>query len=256
LTPAAASVILGNTQFEDLAMSKRFFPVFCLCVACLFALDPVHAQDVKSGPQKDERLPGSFQPLNLNGEFKGSQHCLVCQFRINPVALVFVKQAGTTVDPEVKKLIDALESASKEYFADYGMSSFVVFLTPSARSSVTEGKGGKDTDLVEEAKLREKLIVNLEKQAADYKNVIWTTFPADAPVDDRGTTLASKYRLSDKADVTVILYARHFVMDNFAFGEGQLKEAGVEKVRDGIRAMLDRVKKGFGSEKKGDAGQS
>jgi hypothetical protein len=215
-------------------MSKRSLPLFALGVASLFALHEVRAQDVKSGPQKGDPLPGSFQPLNINGEFKQRNHCLVCQFRINPVALVFVRQQGTSVDPEVKKLLDTLEQVSKANFADYGMSSFVVFLTPAARSSVTEGKGGKDTDLIEEA-------------AAGYKSVIWTVYPADA--------IASKYRLSDKADVTVILYVRHLVRDTYAFGEGQLKDAGVEKVRQGIDDMLEALKKGAGAAKKGGANQ-
>jgi hypothetical protein len=216
-------------------MSGRWFAVIALCVATLLLAHHCGAQDIKSGPQRDDLLPASFQPLNLNGEFKDRHHCLVCQFRINPVALVFVKQSGTKIDPEVKKLLESLEALVKEHFEDTGFSSFVVFVTPDAKNSISEGKGGKEADLVKEAILREKLYVSLKEDAAKQTKVIWTMYPAES---------LAKYRLSDKAEVTVLLYARHRVMHNFTFGEGQLKEEGIAQVRKGVDDMLERVTKG------------
>jgi hypothetical protein len=213
-------------------MSKRWFAVIVLCVAALLLSHHSGAQEIKSGPKRDELLPASFQPLNLNGEFKDRHHCLVCQFRINPVALVFVKQSGTKVDPELKKLLDALETQVKEHFDDTGFSSFVVFVTPDAKSSVSEGKGDQE-GLVKEATQREKLYVTLKEQAAKHTKVIWTMHPAES---------LAKYNL--KAEVTVLLYARHRVMHNFTFGEGQLKDEGIAQVRKGIDDMLERVAKG------------
>jgi hypothetical protein len=222
-------------------MWRQWLAIISWCAVAVFLASQGDAQEIKSGPQRDDLLPGAFQPLNLNGEFKERQHCLVCQFRINPVALVFVRQSATVegqdpkVNPELKKLLDMVESQVKEHYDDTGFSCFVVFVTPDAKSSVSEGKGDKNTDLIKEAKLREKLYFTLKEEAAKYTKVIWTMYPGDS---------LEKYRLSKEAEFTVILYARHRVMHNFTFADGALKDEGIAQVRKGIDDMLERVKKG------------
>jgi hypothetical protein len=256
-----------NAQFEDAVMSKRLLPVLGLLTVSLLVLHDVRGQDVKSGPPIDKALPGSFPPLNINGEFKDRHHCLVCQFRINPVVMMFVRQTGDSADPEVKSLIEAMDKMCKEHYADFGLSSFVVFLTPGARSSVTQevkSKDVKDTTVISEAQLREKLVVALRKDAASSNKVIWSIFPADGKIrnpyrfnkdDPEEIELTEAYKLSENAEVTVILYYRHNVMYTYAFGKEKLSAAGVEQVRQGVEKMLERVKKGPGGGKKVDAGK-
>jgi hypothetical protein len=229
-------------------MSRRWLPIVCLSAVSLLAIQGAGAQDLKSGPARDEPLPGSFQALNINGEFKERHHCLVTQFRANPAVLVFVRQQGTEIDPEVKKLIKALDETCQAHYAEFGLSAAAIFLTPGARSSVTVGVGGKDTDLVQEAVIREKLVVTMRKEIedADNKKVIWAIYPAEA--------LPARYNLAAKAEVTVIVYYRHHVYQTFGFADGQLKDAGVAKVRQAIDDMLERIKKGPGGAKKDDKG--
>jgi hypothetical protein len=216
-------------------------------VAFFFALTAVagtaanQGQAIKSGPQADETLPGAFQPLNINGAFAGRHHCLVTEFRLNPVALVFVRAQPDGVDPEVKKLLDALDKAADERHADTGLEAVAVFLTPLARSAATEdpkdlkGDPAQAKALVDEAINREKLLSSLKEVATSFKRLIVACGPPES--------VAQQYRLADRADVTVVLYARHRVFANFAFAEGQLKQEGIDNVLKSVDKMLARGKR-------------
>ena len=213
-------------------MLHRFFALTTLLLAAGLSI----GQDLKSVPQVDEMLPGSFQPLNINGAFAGRYHCLVCENRLNPVAMIFVKAQAEGVDPEVKKLLEAVDKVCDEHYGDTGMASFVVFLTPDAQSGVTEEPGREAVKIIPEAMKREKLVKNLTDFSKSFKRLVVTCLPAE--------NVAGKYKLSNKADVTVIAYARHRVFANFAFAEGQLKQDGVDRVIQSVDAMLDHLKKG------------
>ncbi len=213
-------------------MLYRFFALAVLLVAAGISA----GQDLKSGPQVDEMLPGSFQALNVNGTSAGRYHCLVCENRLNPVAMVFVKAQAEGIDAEVKKLLEALDKVCDEHYLDTGMASFVVFMTPDAQSGVTEEPGREAVKIIPEAIKREKLVKNLTDFSKSFKRLVVTCLPAE--------NVAGKYKLASKAEVTVIEYARHRVFANFAFAEGQLKQDGVDKVIQGADAMLDHLKKG------------
>jgi hypothetical protein len=194
------------------------------------------SQAIKSGPQADETLPGAFQPLNINGAFAGRHHCLVTEFRLSPVALVFVRAQPDGVDPEVKKLLDALDKAADERHVDTGLQAVAVFLTPLARDATAEdpkdlkGDPAQAKALVDEAINREKLLSGLKDVATSFKRLIVACGPPES--------VAQQYRLSDRADVTVVLYARHRVFANFAFAEGQLRQDGIDNVLKSVEKML------------------
>jgi len=208
-------------------------------VTCTFPA--LLGQETKSGPQRDETLPGAFQPLNVNGPFAGRHHSLVTEFRLNPVILVFVRAQGDDVDPEDRKLLETIDKVAEDRHADTGLESFVVFLTPRARSGATDdNKGIKDKaayakSLVEETIHREKLVNNLKEVSKSFKRLIVTCYPAE--------NVAQQYRLTDRAEVTVLVYARQRVFSNFAFAEGQLNQGGIDNVLKAVDAMLDRLKK-------------
>jgi hypothetical protein len=46
-------------------------------VALLLLVGSVRAEDVKSGPQPGQTIPGPFSPLNVTGEDAGQKRCLV-----------------------------------------------------------------------------------------------------------------------------------------------------------------------------------
>jgi hypothetical protein len=46
-------------------------------VALLLLVGSVRADDLKSGPQPGDTIPGPFSPLNVNGPTAGEKQCLV-----------------------------------------------------------------------------------------------------------------------------------------------------------------------------------
>src|SRR5262249_44726250 len=236
LTRGPGPVILKCGHIgEDPIMFKRIFAVAVLAVAGQWALSDYQAGGLKSGAQVGEKVAGGVQADNGNRQLARPQHCLVCEFRLNPVALVFVRAAADGVDPEVKKLVENLDRLVAEHHDDTGLESFVVFLTPKARSGVTEERSGDPKNIIDETANREKLIRNLEEFAKPIKRLVVTCYPAE--------NIADRYKLDNKAEVTVLLYARHRVFSNYAFAEGQLNQEAIDKIGQGVESMLERLKK-------------
>src|SRR5712692_2939849 len=161
------------------------------------------AENIKSGPQVGDEVPGPFHPLNINGPKAGEKNCLYCQNGNNPVAMIFAREVSEPLTTLIKK-IDAATEAHK----DAKMGSFVVFLSDSE-------------DLA--TKLKEVA----EKEG--LKNVILSI---DNPAGPKG------YKVAKDADVTVVLYTNHNVKANFAYGKGQMNDKDIEAVVDSIPKIL------------------
>jgi hypothetical protein len=215
-------------------------------------VDPLAAQDaVKSGPQKGDLIPGTFHPFNVSGKFgiqrdmkgeivqHGRHHCLVCDFGLKPVALIFAHEPQATKDEAFLELLKKLEAVmAKDHDSLYR--GCVVFLSPHAASSVYEGdvpedKRNTDTKLLQaEALKRQELTDHLEKFAVPFKNFVVAHYPEPGP---------ESFKLSEKAEVTVILYIKHRVAANFAFGPGQLTPQAIEQVARAAAELIGRGKK-------------
>ncbi|MDB5313184.1 MAG: hypothetical protein JWO38_7386 [Gemmataceae bacterium] len=156
----------------------------------------VVAADLKSGPQSGEKVPGPFHPLNVTGDDAGKKACLFCKNGDNPVAVIF---ARTATDPNVTKLIKALDAATEKN-AKAEMGSFVVYLSGDDKLEA------QLKDVAKEAGLK-KIVLSIESP--------------EGP---------SKYKISPHADVTVLLYKERVVAANYAFGKGKLTEKDVEQI--------------------------
>ena len=164
--------------------------------ALLFVAGLSGAAEIKSGPQPGEKIPGPFNPLNINGEDAGEKRCLVCKNGANPVIMVFARSAD---DPAVAKLIKKIDEVTDKN-ASNDMGSFVIFLTDDDKAE------GKLKTLVDSNKIG-KTIVAIDNPQG----------PA-------------KYKVSRDADVTVVFYNQHMVKANHAFKKGEFTEADIEKV--------------------------
>ena len=60
------------------------------------------AEKLKSGPQVGEKVPGPFEPLNINGDNAGKKFCQFCINGQNPVAMVFARDASAA-GPEARQ---------------------------------------------------------------------------------------------------------------------------------------------------------
>src|SRR5262249_23144887 len=147
------------------------------------------AEALKSGPQTGDKVPGPFHPLNVTGEKAGKKFCLFCKNGDNPVAMIFARQVSKPLTKLIKKIDACTAKKSKSE-----MGSFVVFLNDSE---------GLKKDL---------------KDLAKKETIKHTVLSIDNPAGPEG------YRVSKKADVTVVLYTERMVKANYAFGKDGLKD--------------------------------
>lgn len=172
-----------------------FRNVFASLTAVILAASVATAGDVKSSLQPGDKLPGPFAPLNINGPTPDEKVCLVCRNGNNPVVMIFAR----TADEQTAKLIKAVDAVTQKN-TDCKMGSFVVFCSDEEK---LEGK------LKEMAK------------AADLKK---TVLSIDTP------TGPTKYKVSQDADITVVLYNEREVKANHTFKKGELKDANIEAI--------------------------
>jgi hypothetical protein len=161
----------------------------------VFAGTAVAADALKSGPQAGEKVPGPFEPLNINGEAANQKNCLFCQYGQSPVAMVFARE----VTPEVKALIAKLDACTE---ANKGcdMGGCVIFCSDA------KGLEKQLQELAKDAKLK-SCILAIENQAGP-----------------------EEYKIAKDADVTVLVYKSRVVKANFAFKKGEFKEKDIEKI--------------------------
>jgi hypothetical protein len=160
-------------------------------VALVLFASSAFAADVKSGPQVGEKVPGPFHPLNINGSQAGKKNCLFCSNGQKPVAMIFARD----VDSNLVELIKKIDGATEEKNG-----SFVVFLSD-------------DKDL-------EKKLEDVAKKESLKQCVL----SIDNPAGPKG------YNVSEKADVTVVLYKERKVEANYSFNKGELKPKDVETI--------------------------
>jgi hypothetical protein len=162
------------------------------------------ADALKSGPQVKDKVPGPFEPLNINGEQAGKENCLYCEFGPNPVVMIFAHEPSPALTTLIKKLDEATARNG-----DAELRSCVIFC------SKEKGMARKLHTLVKEAGVK-KTVLALEAEP-------------DGP---------EAYKLSREADVTVLLYSQLYVKANFAFRKGELTDKDADKILAALPAIL------------------
>lgn len=153
------------------------------------------AEKLKSGPQVGEKVPGPFEPLNINGDNAGKKFCQYCINGPNPVAMVFARDASAPV----RKLVKELDAATVKN-SDAKMGSFFVFLSDD--------------------EAMQKKLESLAKKD-DLKKTVLTLDNKTGPED---------YNIAKDAEVTVVLYKDRKVIANYTFTKGQMTDKDVQKV--------------------------
>jgi hypothetical protein len=166
--------------------------------------------DIKSGPQPGSDIPAPFHPINVNGAHKGNPHCLVCEYGLDPVVLVFAHDGSDAL----KNLLQKLDAAVEKHRGARLHAAAVL---------LHEGYA-KDDDT------RRKVLADAEQFAtqAGLKRVV-------VAVDDPAGL--KEFNLHKDADVTVLLYRRQRVVANYAFPKDGMKDTNV----DAILAAADKM---------------
>jgi hypothetical protein len=160
-------------------------------------------ENLKSGPQTGQKVPGPFEPLNVTGPSAGEKSCLYCRNGANPVVMIFAREISEPLTQLIKK-VDAATSDHQ----DTKMGSFVVFLGDS-----------------------EELSPRL-KQLADKEQIKQTVLSVHEQTGPKA------YKVSPEADVTVVLYTNHEVKANHAFARGELQEKDIDTIMQELPKIL------------------
>ena len=166
----------------------------------------VRADEVKSGLKPGE-APPAFLVQDATGPAAGTgKLCYRCRYGGNPVVAVFTHRLDASVTSLVKE-VDAQVEKNK----DKKLKAFVVLLTD-------------DPDKAE-TKLKEIAEKN------NIKNVPLTIYDGPlGPLD---------YKLSPKAEITVLMWVKSDVKVNHAFSDGKLDQKSIDAIMHDTGKILD-----------------
>lgn len=184
---------------------RKFVAVFALAVACAVS-GVVSAADIKSGLQVGD-YPGAFTVLDITGPSAGEKLCYRCQYGARPVVSIFARK----MDENVVKLVKELDAVVVKNADEKKMAAFVTVLT-------------NDPDAAEG---------QLKKVAQEQqiKRTPLTVFDNSAG--------PPKYKIDEKAEVTVIMWVDSDVKVNHAFAAGELNAENVAKVVADTKKILN-----------------
>ena len=187
-------------------------------------------EQLQSGLKVGEVLPGPFDAVNINGKTaKGRQHCLVCDYGLNPVVMVFAREPAEGRDGPLTALLAKLDEAVNRHAGKHSLGSCAIFLSPDAHNSANNAAEQDPQKIVEEAIAREALAKRLEERAEKLKNVVVAYFTPEGPKD---------YQINPKAEVTVLVYAKHKILANFAYPAGKMGPDDVTKILQTVDEIL------------------
>jgi hypothetical protein len=190
-----------------MTMGRRFLVLIPAVLLCGSAV-PAEKDDLKSGPQAGDNLPGPFHSLVAHSEeprWVGLKMDFFEAYGANPVVLVFAREMTKPLTRMVKEL----------------------------EAEVAKGKSAKLKAVVVILSDDDALEKNLkefgEKQGIKHVNL--AIMEPDGP---------KHYKVSKEADVTVIAYKNRKVQANHAFKKGELNEEGVEKILADVRKIASK----------------
>lgn len=172
-----------------------------LMLACVLGLPfEANAKDpCISGPQVGQR-PGPYSFLVATGPQRGQPTCYVCETAEKPGIIVFARSLSDPLARLLIKCDDAVAAKEKE-----GLKSWLTILGEKTVAIDDLSKWAKKTGL---------------------KSIPVGVF--DDPIGP------PSYRLSDDADVTVLLFLDRKVTVNLAFRAGELDESAMKKITEEI----------------------
>ena len=182
---------------------KKFLASFA---AVLVVAGMVIAAEVESGLKVGDQV-GAYNVKDITGPNAGKSLCYRCNYGARPVINVFTRTTGDDLAKLVKE-VDKLVEENK----DKKMAAFVTVLA-------------EDAD-----KIAPKLGEMAKKNG--IKNVPLTIFDGESGPSD--------YKISDKADVTVLLWNKHEVKANVSVAKGgKIDDKVIKTVVAGSEKILN-----------------
>lgn len=173
--------------------------------ACLTTGFTAQAADVESGLQVGD-FPGAFNVKDVTGPNSGNKLCYRCQYGARPVVSIFARKYDQKVADLVKQ-IDGVVGKNK----DQKMAAFVVVLT--------DDPDAQEPKLQKAAK-RDKL-----------QHTPLTVFDGEAGPPE--------YKVSENADLTVMMWVDSDVKVNHALTKDKLTEDSIKKIVADTKKILE-----------------
>ena len=176
-----------------------------LVVAGLMVGGLAVAAELQSGLAKGDFV-NAFNVLDCSGPSKGDELCYRCKYGTRPVVSIFTRE----MTPEVAKLTKEIDAAVAKN-ADAKMAGFLVLLTDDTKAAAPK----------------------LEQAASknSIKNVPLTAFD--------GTSGPKAYKISDKAQVTVMMWVDSEVKVSKGYGKGELNDAAIKQLLADTKQILE-----------------
>lgn len=184
-------------------MKNVLAPALALAVVSLGAF--LVAAENESGLKVGDSV-AAFNVKDVTGPAKGTSLCYRCRYGNRPVVSIFAREANENVAKLVKE-IDGVVAKNDEK----KMAAFVVLLTEDSDAASPQ----------------------LEKIAADQKieKTPLTVFD--------GVAGPPEYKISEKADVTVMMWVDGKVKVNQALSKAELNEAKIKELVKGTSEILE-----------------
>jgi hypothetical protein len=157
------------------------------------------ADEITSGPQVGQTVPGQFDALTINGPTAGEECCLYCRYGNAPVAMAFAAKPSA----DLAKLVKVLEAAAAKAEGEIGACVVVTDTSPATRKALGR--------LADDAKLKRVVLAVVKPES----------------IED--------YAVSPDAALTVVLYSRKLVRVNRAFRTGELDEKALAAVSADVK---------------------
>ena len=176
----------------------------------LLAGNLTRGENLVSGPQVGEEVPGVFRIQFLNGALAGEAHSPVSAKGYTLTALIFASEVSDPLTTLVKRIDKQLEEASVRSPSTKIRGVFVVF--PSDDDGLKDGL----KDLIAKAGL---------------KQVVFCCGKADG---------LDKYEISPESRQTVVIFERGKVTANFAFRKDEFSEGWADAIVKALAEVLPK----------------
>lgn len=176
--------------------------VVLFLTVCLFAQGAASAENLVSGPQAGEKIPGRFTAVALNGENAGKTICPVELPGYDMAALIFISDASDPLIELVRKIDEQLKGMP------CGKLKPGVFIVITSEDPAVKRRFAKE----------------------DLKHVVLCSGP------DKGL---KKYELAEEAAQTAMVCHNGMVKANHAFRKGELDDGWTTVI---LKALVSRTK--------------
>jgi hypothetical protein len=239
--------------------------IICLLTVTLVAvllLDGVQAaQEPKPGLAPGQMISGPFLPTVVSGNrlntlrallkkelqekkapaeqveealkhYEEFPHSPVTEFGLKPVAAIFIREGPEPNVPLTRKLLEKVDEAIERH-RDASLNGFAIVVSPDAHSSTTQVEKEPGV-LINEAKKRAALSDKVKQLAKGLKEVVVGYYPPEK---------LESWKLNPEPGVTVLVYAKHRLLENYAFAEGKMTEADIDRVIQGVDKLMKKQRR-------------